>query len=313
MSKWLVTILAVLFLSGCATRAHINERGNPENGLQYETEIAEEVEEDDVLAVVNGEVISIDYYNNKLMGLSNYERAMYKGEEGHQKLLKAIIMQVILVQKAKEMKLNEDAEVQKTIKTLIREMTAKALIEALTKQEIMDKVLVTDEEAKAYYDENKEEFEIKEMVQVRHIMVATEEEALEVRKQLEEGADFTEIAGEKSTDQITAKKGGELGYFERGKMVAELEEVCFNMKVGEISDPVKTDYGYHIVNLEDKKEAGMREFYEVSDDIKKKLLSDKQREEHQKWLNQLEEEAEIKIETAFGESNPESLGTSIGR
>ena len=309
MKSLLIAMLTALFLSGCATKAPISDSGNPESGLQQEamtTETDEQMEEDEVLAVVNGEALTINEYNEKLRRLSKFERARYSGEEGHQAFLRDLILQKIMVQKAKEAELDKDAEVQKKIRALMQETMERVLMEALLKQEILDKVVVTDEEAKAYYDEHKEEFSEKEKAHARHILVKTEEEVQEIRKQLDEGADFAELATEKSADKHTAKKGGDLGFFERGKMIAEFEEVCFDMEIGAISDPVKTQFGYHIIKLEDKKEAGMKEFYEVSDDIKKKLLSGKQQEEHQKWIDLLEKEAKIKIETAFGGSSTES-------
>jgi len=306
MSKWLVTILAVILLSGCATKAHMNNGGNAESGLQQEvgtTETAEQAAEDEVLAFVNGEAITISEYNEKLKQLSKYERARYRGEEGHQAFLRDLILQKIMVQKAIEDGLDKDEEVQKKIEVLVGEVKKRVLMEALIKQEILDKVVVTDKEAKTYYDEHKEEFEEKGRAHARHILVATEEEAQEVRNQVDEGADFAELATEKSTDKGTAEKGGDLGYFERGKMLAEFEEVCFSMEIGAISDPVKTKFGYHIIKLEDRKEASVKEFYEVSDEIKKKLLSAKQREEHQKWIIQLEKGAKIRMETAFGKNS----------
>ena len=120
------------------------------------------------------------------------------------------------------MGLDEDAEVQQQIRALMKEVTERALIEALVKQEILDKVEVTEKEAKAYYDEHREEFEEKEKVKIRQIMVATEEDAQKVRQELEEGADFAELAKEKSTDPHAKERGGDMGYVERGKMLAEL-------------------------------------------------------------------------------------------
>ena len=310
MNKWLVTILVVLFLGGCAAKARIS----PESVSQKEAETTEEAEQtssvgelkvDEVLVVVNGEEISLNDYNEKLKGLSNYERARYRGEEGHQDFLKGIILQRIMVQKAKELGLDKDEEVQQRITNLVHEITERVLMESLIKQEILDKVAVTDKEAKEYYKENKEEFEEKEKVQARHILLATEEEAIEVRKQLDEGADFAELAIEKSTDKHTGAKGGDLGLFERGRMIAEFEEVCFALEIGEISGPVKTQFGYHIIKLEDKKEAGKKEFYEVSDGIKKKLLSGKQQEVHTKWLTKLEDDADIDMKTTFGAESEE--------
>lgn len=304
MKIYLVTIFIALFMIGCATTVPLHSNINPESSSQVEgaTEPAGQAEEDEVLVIVNGEEITISEYNDKLKRLSAYEKAMYRGEEGHRRFLEALIQQKVMVQKAKGMGLDKNEEVQRKIAALTREVTERVLIEALIKQEILDKVVVTDEEAKAYYDEHREEFKDKEKVKISQIVVATEEEAQEILQELENGADFAELASRKSDDQNIAKSGGDLGYIERGKMPAVLEKIYFSLKVGEISNPVKTNQGYYIVKLEDKKEAAVKEFYEVSDDIKSKLTVGKQREEHQKWLRRLEEEAKIEVKSGFGES-----------
>ena len=83
-------------------------------------------------------------------------------------------------------------------------------------------------------------------------------------------------------------------------MPAEFGKACSGLQIGDISNVVKTSFGYHIIKLEDKKPESVKEFYEVSDEIKKKLISDKQQKEHQKWLRQLEDGADIEIKEAFG-------------
>ena len=106
-----------------------------------------------------------------------------------------------MVQKAKEMGLDKDEEVRNETEVLIREVTERVLVETLVKREILDKTVVTDKEAKAYYDEHKDEFKEKEKVRARHILVATEEEAQEIHQELEKGADFAKLAQEKSIDK----------------------------------------------------------------------------------------------------------------
>ena len=296
MKMYLVTIFIAFFMIGCATTTSFDS----ESSLQVKdaAESVGQIEDDEVLVIVNGEEITISEYNDKLKRLSTYEKARYRGEEGHRKFLEALIQQKVMVQKAREMGLDKNEEVQTKIAALMKEVTERVLIEALIKQEILDKVAVTDEEAKAYYDEHKEEFKDKEKVKIRQIIAATEEEAQEILQELGNGADFAELASRKSNNQ----SGGDPGYIERGKMPAVLENIYFSLEVGEISDAVKTNQGYYIVKLEDKKEAAIKEFYEVSDDIKSKLIVGKQREEHQKWLRQLEEKAEIEVRSGFGES-----------
>ncbi len=300
MKIYLVAGFIALFMIGCATKAPLDNKTNLEGSLQVKNaaESVGQAEEKEVLAIVNGEEITISDYNDKLKRLSAYEKAMYRGEEGHRRFLEALIQQKVMVQKAREMGLDKDEGVQTKISALMKETTERVLIETLIKKEILDKVVVTDEEAKAYYDEHREQFKDKEKVRVRQIIVATEEEAQAILQELENGADFAELASRKSNDQ----SGGDPGYIERGRMPAVLEEVYFSLEVGEISDAVKTNQGYYIVKLEDKKEASIKEFYEVRDGIKSKLVVGKQREEHQNWLRQLEEEAKIEVKSSFGES-----------
>ncbi len=300
MKIYLVAGFIALSMIGCATKAPLDNKTNLESSPQVKNaaESVGQAEEEEVLAVVNGEEITISDYNNKLKRLSAYEKAMYRGEEGHRRFLEALIQQKVMVQKAREMGLDKDKEVQTKISALMEETTERVLIETLIKQEILDKVVVTDEEAKAYYDEHREKFKDREKVKIRQIIVPTEEEAQAILQELGNGADFAELASRKSNDQ----SGGDPGYIERGRMPAVLEEIYFSLEIGEISDAVKTNQGYYIVKLEDKKEAAIKEFYEVSDDIKSKLVVGKQREEHQKWLRQLEEEAKIEVKSSFGES-----------
>ena len=293
-----------------AGKVKVSDDGNPGGDIaeSVETEAIEEMaeEEDEVLVVVNGEPITVNEYNDKMKRMSNYERARYRGEEGHRKFLQALIVQKIIVQKAIEMGLDKDEEVQNTIAILTGDVTTRALVDALVKREILDKVVVTDEEAMAYYNENKASFAIKEKVKIHQIMVKTEEEAQKIREELDNGADFAELAKEKSIDQHTATKGGDLGYVDIDRLPAELREVLSGLEIGAISNIAKTAMGYHIIKLEERQEATTQEFYEVSDSIKEKLLSGKQQEEHKEWLKQLEEDAKIEMKTGFGMEETEA-------
>ncbi len=305
----LMTLLVVLFLAGCATTTQVvNENAvsiaadgeatdkSPEKAETAEqTNAAEEV----VLATVNGETITIKEYNEKLKRLSAFERARYRSEAGHKNFLDALILQLLMVQKAKQMGLDQDEDVRSKIEALTREVTERVLADALVEREVMDKTVVTDKEAKEYYAKHRDEFVEKEKISARHILVATEEEAQAILDELANGADFAKLAEEKSKDRGTAKKGGDLGYFERGSMTPDFEEACLSLQIGEISGIVKTVFGYHIIKLEDKKEASPKEFYEVTDEIKKKLIADKRREAYQNWIEQLKKEAKIEKDEEF--------------
>ncbi|TDL35395.1 foldase [Jeotgalibacillus sp. S-D1] len=120
---------------------------------------------------------------------------------------------------------------------------------------------VTDEEIEKKYDQMKKE------VNARHILVEDEETALEVKKLLEEGGDFTELAKEYSTEPAAQESGGELGFFGPGQMDPAFEEAAFNLEPNVISDPVQSSFGFHIIEVTETKEVEVADLEEMRDDI----------------------------------------------
>jgi peptidyl-prolyl cis-trans isomerase C len=134
---------------------------------------------------------------------------------------------------------------------------------------------VSAEEARQYYEANKNEFLTAERIRARHILVRTEEEANTVKAELDKGADWDELAKKYSTDKSNAERGGDLGFFSRGRMVKEFEDVAFAMNPGEIKGPVKTQFGYHIIKLEEKQAAQTQDFAQAEKAVKNKLATQK--------------------------------------
>ena len=164
----------------------------------------------------------------------------------------------------------------------------------VTKKLLEPRIAITDDEMKEYFEENKDSYAQAEQVQASHILVEDEATAKEVRKKLDEGKDFSELAAEYSTDASNSETGGELGYFARGEMVSEFEDAAFALEVGTISDPVKTEHGYHIIKVTDKKQAKDAVFEDVKEDIKTALFDSKMESEYTTWLDEKFEEYEIK-------------------
>lgn len=138
-------------------------------------------------------------------------------------------------------------------------------ISLLQEQALAEDIEVTDEEIQERYDRSK--FEI----DAQHILVDDKETANEVIEKLDNGEDFGELAAEYSKDG-SAQDEGNLGYFSAGAMVKEFEDAAYNMEVGSISDPVETQYGYHIIKVNDKREVeDIGEFEDMKDDIRREL------------------------------------------
>ena len=177
--------------------------------------------------------------------------------------------------------------------------------QAMTEQEVLEyfafthnvtkDVTVSEEEVKEYFDVN---FALyggqDEQVKARHILVETEEEALEIIELLKAGADFTELAKEKSLDTASAVNGGDLGYFTKNQMVVEFAEAAFSQEVGTFSEkPVKTEFGYHVILVEDRKEAVVPDFEEVKERVKQDALLFAKNQKVISYYSELREKSEI--------------------
>ncbi len=142
---------------------------------------------------------------------------------------------------------------------------------------------VTEEEMMTYFEENKDMFNTEEQVKASHILVDSEEKAREVKNKLSAGEDFTKLASEYSIDESNKNSGGSLGFFSRGEMVSEFEEEAFVLEIGKISEPVKTDFGYHIIRVEERKEAQEAIFEDNEDKVKDIIFDQKLPQAYNEW------------------------------
>jgi len=163
----------------------------------------------------------------------------------------------------------------------------------LAEKMIEPSIKITEKEMKTYFEKNKDSFDQKEQVKASHILVKDEATAKKVKKELDNGKDFAELAKKYSTDKSNAATGGELGYFAKGEMAEEFEKAAFSLKIDEVSEPVKTEFGYHIIKVSDKKAAKAAEYEEHKKEIKEKLMDEKIQAEYPNWLK--EKKADYKI------------------
>ncbi len=156
---------------------------------------------------------------------------------------------------------------------------------------------IPDAELKKYYNTHREEFDRKEEARVRQIVVAKEEEAEGIRKELVSGADFAKLAQEKSLTPDKAK-GGDLGFFAKGGSMPEDFDVVFTLKVSEISKVIKTPYGFHIFKVEEKRPARKISYIDAVSEIKAILMQEKRETRYREWLAELRTKKGVKIDYA---------------
>lgn len=177
-------------------------------------------------------------------------------------------------------------------------------IRELIDQKVANKVVITDEETKAYYDANPQLFNQPEEVKASHILIKVEPTADDAtkaaaRKKIEDlqqklkaGGDFAELAKENSEGPSNVR-GGDLGYFKRGQMVKPFEDVAYSMKIDEVSDLVETRFGYHLIKVSDKKPEQTLAYADVKDKIAQRLKQEKVEKDATLYVEDLKKGAKI--------------------
>ncbi|NLM52582.1 MAG: foldase [Firmicutes bacterium] len=261
-------------------------------------------QEKDVVATVNGEKITKEEFYEALV------------ENSGDLVLDQLVSLMIVTQEAKKQGINvTDADVEARIEQIIQEeyygskeffeqallqsgwteetLKKNLLIDMMLTEMVRKKTEVTEEEVEQYFAENRADFDIPHQVNVRHILVDTEEVAREVLKKLEQGGDFTALAKEYSRDPGTAEKGGELGFVGKDELVAEFAEAAFAAPVGLIKEPVESVYGYHIIEVLAIQEHREVEFAEVKDDVREALINEKVQEKLYEEFTTLRQNAKV--------------------
>jgi len=183
-------------------------------------------------------------------------------------LLLYLIENQLLADAAKKEKLDQGPKSEELMKYYQR----RALHDAYFNDKIRE--AVTDEQLKKIYDTEVAKVKPQTEFNARHILVKTEEDAHDIVERLNRGSDFAELAKEKSTGPSGAQ-GGDLGYFAKGRMVPEFEAAVLKLKKGDVSDPVKTQFGWHVIKLEDIRESKPPAFDDVKDGLKSGLVRQK--------------------------------------
>ncbi len=234
-----------------------------------------------VIATVQGNPITENEVNEMVMAMSARGQN-FDNPQGREMILEELIARKLLLADAQKNLLEYDAEFKAEFQKVKEGMLADFAL-----KKALDKVTVTDDESKKYYDDNKAQFVAGETVGASHILVETEEKASEIFKMIESGELTFEDAAKAHSTCPSSENGGSLGVFGKGQMVPEFEKACFEMNVGEIAGPVKTQFGYHLIKLTAKNEAQEMAYDQVKEQIKNNLLAQKQRDAYKSKINQL--------------------------
>ena len=261
-------------------------------------------DEDPVLAKA-GEIL---FRKSDLERLISYSPPTLKKmlEENPQQkiaLIKRIMDQKIIARAARK----ADFDKKPPIKDQLQYLVDDCLSSSYLMDVVLSRIAVSEEDVKQYYKANEQKFFIPEQVKARHILIKVpfgttgearkkgREKAEAMIEWLKRGESFERLAEKNSEDPDSAKKGGDLGYFARGRMPKPFEEAAFSLKPGQISGIVETDFGYHVISVEDRREARTRLFEEVKDSIGKQLTDELTKSKLEEFLKQASQEAGLEI------------------
>ena len=237
-----------------------------------------------ILAKVGQKEITNLDVQGAIQGLDPFQAQQFQTEEDQKYVLDDLINQELLYMYAKDNKIDQDEEFRTEMKRVEENVLKQYVI-----NKILTSVKLTEEEKKAFFEAQKQSFSKPETASAKHILVDSEEKANDILGKINAGEVSFEDAAKEHSTCPSKDAGGDLGTFGRGQMVPEFENAVFNMNNGEVSGPVKTQFGYHLIKLENKNESSIPEYDEVAEEVGKTLLFQKQGEVYQQKLNEVKE------------------------
>lgn len=243
----------------------------------------------EVLAIVGNREITKTDVNLILQNLNPQTAAQFRSEDGMKNLVSELVNQELFYLDAVDQGLDKE---EKFIEEV--EKAKSGILKQFALNKVLNSAKISESDIEDYYEANKSNFCEKESVKASHILVDTVEEATKIANEITGGISFA-YAAEKYSKCPSKQHGGDLGYFSSGMMVPAFEEAAFKMEVDEISLPVKTQFGYHLIMVCDKKASSEKAFDEVKDQIEDQLMVDKGQEMYQKKVVELKGKYPIQI------------------
>lgn len=257
--------------------------------LLFSGSLLAEEKKGNILATINGKVITTEDFNRKIEHLPPQLRK--RAEQNKLDFLQYQIRKELLFQEGIKQGIDKNPRVV----SMIEQYQYELIVQKYLDKSLKDTEKISDKELKEYYQKNISSYKTKEEITASHILVKTEEEAKEILSELKKGKDFFELAKERSVDPGSNYKGGRLGPIVRGTMLPEFEKIAFDLKVGELSPIVKSEFGYHIIKLTDKTKPQKLDFAQVKDRIRQHLIHERTQKAISNLVDQLIKEAKIVI------------------
>jgi len=243
-----------------------------------------------ILAIVDGREITQEHLAFLLQTIGPERAKQFQSEDGQAQLIQELINQELFYSYALEQGLDQHDSYLNEVA-----IVKANLLKSYAVRRFLNDVIVEQDEVQAFYDENPSQFKTPETVQASHILVATEEDAMEVKSALSEGLTFEEAALKYSSCP-SKDRGGDLGQFGRGQMVPEFEAAAFSLDLNTISEPVKTQFGFHLIRVANKNDGGVMSFDEVKDKVKQHLEQQKQNTAYFNQIDALKKQFSVTVQ-----------------
>ena len=241
-----------------------------------------------MVAIVNGKEIFEEDVLKFLNDMGPQMAMQFQSPEGIQRVVDELINQELLYLDAVDSNMEQEEEYKDLL-----ELTKVNLLKNFAFNKLIGKEEVSEKEIEDFYNEYKENFQRPEMLNASHILIDGEEKANEIAEEIKNGLSF-EDAAMKYSSCPSKEQGGNLGEFGRGQMVPEFENAAFEMEEGAISDPVKSQFGYHIIKLNEKLPASVSTIEETKDEITGQIIRMKQQNKYMDKVNELTKKYEVK-------------------
>ena len=237
-----------------------------------------------VIAVVAGRELTWEDFEEFLQNVPQEQKAYLSNPNAKEFFVQQMIALHLFAQLGEDEKMDETEEFEAVMKKARRD-----ILSQMAMQKMLAAVTVTEEEQMAYYEAHKQSFGKAAFVQAKHILVDSEEQCQSILEEIQSGSKSFEDAASEYSTCPSGQRGGDLGQFGRGQMVKEFENAAFEGGIGVIQGPVKTQFGYHLILVEDRSEEKISEYAEVAQQVEMAVLNQKRQAAYDAKVKELKE------------------------